>query len=326
MTELSDEDFFRFFNPSAGARLKKLEAEKLDLVHYTSASNAMRILRDKQITLRNSTLMNDFLEIEHGENCLAEAWKSNLGKGSEQSSEGRLARVLNSFSPTILPAVEQQFNASWGQRKTDTFIISLAEHNEATEGELGRLSMWRAYGGQTNVALVVSPEDVIAGEADELASTPVHYCSEEDFLTEHFNKLVCAIEENAEQIKQIDRDHIVFYLNWVLNSFAISVKHPGFLEEKEWRIFNAPWLSFDHSIDKKVINIQGVPQAVSQINLNPDPDAEGPRAMHRILKKVIVGPSQYPSVLYDAFCRELEALGFESPNEMVVVSNIPIRR
>ncbi len=323
---ISDEQFFRIFNPMAARRLESLQRNQFDLAHYTSASNALRILRDQSVTLRNAVLMNDFLEIEHGENCLISAWKSMIGKGSHENTNGRLVKVLNTISPTIAPALEQLFDGRRSDRKTDTYLLSLAEHDDRTEGTIGRLSMWRAYGGRTNVALIVNPIEAIAGEASGLFSSPVHYCSNESFIAEQFEDLVSAFESNASELATIDRDRIVHHLNWVFNSLAVSVKHPGFEEEREWRIMYAPWLYHDESITRRVLDIQGIPQTVAQFTLDKSPSATGPRATHRILKKIIVGPTENPWVLYDAFCRELEALGFQDASERVVVSNIPIRR
>lgn len=48
--------------------------------------------------------------------------------------------------------------------------------------------------------------------------------------------------------------------------------------------------------------------------------------LNNLLKKIIVGPTENPWVLYEAFVEELERAGVEDAPNKVVVSDIPIRR
>jgi hypothetical protein len=47
-------------------------------VYYTSAETAMHILRSSEVWMRKSSLMNDYREIEHGFDCLNNAYKKNV--------------------------------------------------------------------------------------------------------------------------------------------------------------------------------------------------------------------------------------------------------
>lgn len=40
-------------------------------VHYTSANGAASIIREQEVWLRNSSVMNDYSEVAHGEHCLS---------------------------------------------------------------------------------------------------------------------------------------------------------------------------------------------------------------------------------------------------------------
>jgi len=295
------------------------------MAHYTSASNAIRIIDSKCLTLRNAMLMNDFSEIRHGESCLSASWASEHGKGTS-TQPGRLLRIFNKISPTIIPAVEQRYDNHLSQRKTDTFIISLAEHNEQTEGQLGRLSMWRAYGGQTNVALIFNPPNTESEASTGLFSAPVVYKHRDDFVADVFSETVSSIESNIEELLDIDRDELVDYLSWTLNVMALSAKHPGFMEEKEWRVIYAPWLYFDASIKDRIVDIQGVPQKTFQVDLSEQSGKAGVPAFGDLLNKVIIGPTEHPWVLYETFVMKLEKAGLPDAATKVVVSDIPIRR
>ena len=49
------------------------------MVGYTSADVAMSIIQNKQVWTRNTTVMNDFKEIEYGESCLVAAYRGAAG-------------------------------------------------------------------------------------------------------------------------------------------------------------------------------------------------------------------------------------------------------
>ncbi|MEY1555202.1 DUF2971 domain-containing protein [Yoonia sp. R2331] len=325
--ELNREDYLRIFNPILAERYQTLANEKFDLVHYTSASNALRILNDQRVSLRNASLMNDFSEIDHGEKCIVEAWKSVHGRGNGQIPNGELFNLLHDISPVIFPAVEQTFDKVLHQRRIDSFLLSLAEHDEKSEGTLGRLSMWRAYGGRTNVALVLNNFSETPDEASGAFTVPVTYSNFEQFSTDHFPKLVAALRDNIETLKCMSPDQIARAVSWTLHTLSISIKHPGFSEEREWRILYAPWLISDDEIESRVVDIGGIPQKVFDLDLSPNRNTDRPwRQIPNLLKKVIIGPTEHPWVLYEAFVIELENLGISDAGSKVIVSEIPIRR
>ncbi|MDO9460255.1 MAG: hypothetical protein Q7N95_09115, partial [Alphaproteobacteria bacterium] len=61
---------------------KRLDVEQNNrrFVHYTSAEAAVGIIRNREIWMRKSSVMNDFMEIEHGMECLKAAYASETGK------------------------------------------------------------------------------------------------------------------------------------------------------------------------------------------------------------------------------------------------------
>jgi Protein of unknown function (DUF2971) len=324
--ELSVDRFLSIFQPAHAKRLLQLGNKRRDLVHYTSASNAMRILRNARVTLRNASLMNDFSEIDHGEKCVLQAWHSDLGRGKSTPYSGKLAKILNSISPTILPAIEHEYDRNLAARKSDTFILSLAEHDDKREGRLGRLSMWRAYGGRTNVAIVVDPTYLYGEAAGGAYSAPVIYSAVDSFTAQFFKPLVESIEENYAEISKLDRDYIVECLAFTLSSMSMTTKHPGFSEEQEWRIIYAPWQNSDAKVASEILDIAGIPQKVQYVKLDGSADLSGKLTVSEILKKIIIGPTENPWILYEAFVNELQKSGVKNPDSKVIVSDIPIRR
>jgi hypothetical protein len=269
--------------------------------------------------------MNDFSEIDHGEACLLKAWFGSDGGKVSQGETGRLANVLSRISPTIVPAIEQTFDGIQARRKTDTFLLSLSELDEDEEGLIGKLSMWRAYGGSTNVALVVKPGFLFSESAHpNLFSAPIVYRDVAEYHRREFAQFVDSIEKNFDRLATIDRDVLVAYIVSFFNISAITTKHPGFKEEKEWRIIYAPWMQGGPRLEEEIVEISGLPQKVFYIGFGSQDGLHF--SINDLLEKIIIGPTENPWILYEAFVSQLENLGFENASSKVLVSDIPIRR
>jgi hypothetical protein len=78
---------------------------------------------------------------------------------------------------------------------------------------MGRLSMWRAYGGDAGVALVLNTRAFLGDIAPMgVWVTPVRYTSEEDFLS-FFSAWADRLLRKEATLCQADRDNlkIAFY-------------------------------------------------------------------------------------------------------------------
>jgi hypothetical protein len=107
-------------------------------VYYTNAEVASSILRNREIWMRNASVMSDFKEISHGMECVTAAWGGASGDV--------LKRALGSAFPGLPEEVATLFN-SWSLAiSVDTYLTCVSEHR-SEEDQRGRLSMWRAYGG-----------------------------------------------------------------------------------------------------------------------------------------------------------------------------------
>jgi len=218
------------------------------LVHYTSAEAGCRIISGQEVWLRNSLLMNDFSEIEHGMACLRQAWASPTGNQLQQW----LDRVEQGLAGRIVGLFDSHVDGL----KAATFMMSLSRH-EDDEDQLGRLSMWRAYGGKSGVALVLRP-DIFVSTTDKLKvySSPVRYLSAPDFLAA-FDSWANGLIGRYEEICRIDKDLLTGFFFLSLRVFVLCTKHPGFKEEKEWRIFHSPLLDGNSKWLKKENEIIG---------------------------------------------------------------------
>ena len=289
------------------------------LVHYTSAEAAYRIISSRQIWLRNAALMNDYSEMRHGLSCLQEAWVSPTGQ--------RLQGWLDEKWPGLREEIENTFNSHSDSFTNETFMLSLSEHDD-DEDELGRLSMWRAYGGRAGVALVLNPT-VFSSQTDVIKafSTPVVYQDVATFVA-WFGGWVDGLLAAESDLLSVEREWLSGIFFYAFRTFVLCTKHPGFQEEKEWRVFHSPaidgqspWL--EHATE--VIN--GIPQQVIKIHLRDDDNLGVVGvAPATLVNRVIIGPCEHPIPIRQALCVALGEAEVPEPPSKLWISFIPLRQ
>ena len=213
------------------------------LVHYSSAEAALAILENREIWLRNTTVMNDYMEVQHGLEALSAAYSSDSGKAFQE--------LLNTNFSDVCKETEELFNSWQNVLRYETFITCMSEHVPG-EDKLGRLSMWRAYGSTTGVALVVKSAPFRSDtQVLRAYSTPVRYATsaglEADFL-----QLATSFAGNLSLIEGLGRQTVKNHLFNMYKWAALAVKHPGFEEEREWRIAYAPKMDLSEVINPRL--------------------------------------------------------------------------
>ena len=299
-------------------KLKKIREDKDRFVYYTSADTAINIIKNKQIWLRNATAMNDYSEIDYGFQCLNEAYKSNVGT--------KFNTLLDSFYPGLAKELKDMFNTLLPAMSRETFITCLSEHL-SSEDLHGRLSMWRAYGGHTGVALVIN-SDVILSEAVVLNihSGAVNYFSKAQFMDD-FAKITDRMEQRVDLLKRLDREVIKNMVFYLFRYFTLCTKHPGFLEEREWRIIAQPDLYPSDYLSQSVELVNGIPQNVLKLDLvNHEDKGLTGLAIQDLLNRIIIGPCEFPYLVYKAFLKLLIENDIPEPEEKLVISDIPLRK
>jgi DUF2971 family protein len=309
------------FLPYARSQVQRLypnrAADHAFFVHYTSADAAYNIIKSKQVWMRNTSLMNDYREVWHGFDCLTKAWKKH---GPE------LKTALNEISKDVGSEAETLFNSWSGNIRNRTYITSLSEQ-DSSENLHGRLSMWRAFGSMSvpRVAIVLRiPWFTGAVEALKVMFTPVAYLNDVQ-VEKQLSSVVSNVQANATFLQSVDRQWIV---NAVFNmlAFAVtSIKHEGFKEEREWRLLYWPDRLPSKDMLESAEIINGIPQRVYRIPLGSDKAEIAGIHFAAIFERLIVGPTQFPTAIHDAFVEELKAAGVADAANRVVASNIPIR-
>lgn len=312
-----DEETIKFnqiFQPGLIEESLAVVSEKMRFVYYTSADTAMKVICNRELWFRNSKVMNDYSEISYGLGLISAVFSGDEGERFRSAVE-------DIFSGTIEKAGE--LLAGWERDwELETYIACVSVHNPE-EDQQGRLSMWRAYG---DTALVVNNTPMTA-ITDQLAvfSIPVLYLSEQG-LSDYLTKITDAILINRTYLQGLGQETLVAYIHNMLFRFAIATKHPGFAEEKEWRLFYRPTERASPGMSEEIVVLGGVPQKVYKLRLAHEPE----NGLHgadipSLLDRIIVGPTEFPYVSYKAFAGVLAEASVENAAEKVVISDIPLR-
>ena len=327
MNEQNDENaeaairlLFGILQPEISASTERLRSGTSRLIHYTSAENALSIIKSERFWLRNVRCMNDYSEIQHGIALLLRVFREN-----ESARRERLVSYLDQIAPGATREAIADFD-SWIPNLPDqTFIGCLSEFDPSDN--FGRLSMWRAYSSRKAGVAIVMNSEPFSAETDKLNaySLPVAYLTDQEFAA-GIDRCLDAIEATIDSIRLLSFAtvrHIVFW--WIL-TMAVGLKHPAFVEEREWRVVYLPGLWRSNAIEETTESVAGIPQIVQKIPLRDDPDSGLIKAdLDHLLYKIIIGPSEYPLVLRNAFAVALAEKNVSEPLSRISVSSIPLR-
>jgi hypothetical protein len=308
-----------FLPYSAGCR-KRVVDGGVRFVHYTSAANALSIIRHRRLWMRNTTCMADYREVHHGLDALN--WYFN----NEPHRQAFFA-ALNDCHSGSAEDIWTLFNHWWQNTQLQTYITAISEHDDR-EDLHGRLSMWRAFGGAAaaRVAFVIKlqlrwNENI----ALQLILHPVSYFTGQELKNE-LDAVVSNIQAERDFLRSLDRGVFITNVFHMLVVNVVCLKHEGFHEEREWRIIYAPRRSPSCLIESAIEVVSGVPQFVYKIPLENNPAAGiSGIALGDILDRIIIGPSQFPWAMYEAFVAALDEAGVKDAANRVFASQIPVR-
>lgn len=296
------------------------------LAHYTTAEVAQSIISNAEVWLRNALAMNDFSEIQHGRECLDYV--------AERKLLQKLLSIVDAAHPDLGREILQRLSGGMNSLVYDTYITCLSEFAAPTrtdgtrdpDHEYGRLSMWRAYGRDNGVALLFDPKFVSEqGNLGNIFTSPVYYGDKKGFA-EQFERVVDRVAAIPEVLKTCTRADLLDRVFNALRFSMLSVKHPAFKEEEEWRIIYTPGIGGSRFVEKAVKLVRGVPQVVHVLKLVDDIPNGIRAAPASLIHEVLVGPCEFPMLLRQTFFHELREAGVQDPSGRIRNSGIPLRR
>ncbi len=322
------QDIFKLrdiFAPHEARRRDELFKHNRRLIHYTSAAAAISIIRNGVVWMRNVRCMNDFMEVEHGFQLMQRSFEPPIDSETEKGLRAVTA-ALDSIFPNISQEGIDWFDGWLFDLRNKTYITCLSEHDKFEE-KFGRLSMWRSYtANQVGVGLVINPLPFYSlSETFGAFSSPVYYFGDTE-LRDTFFEIAANIKANKEFLEAKERSEIHSYFCMLLRATAMCTKHPGFIEEKEWRIMHTQGLDDPGALLQEVECINGIPQPVYKIPLK-DHEESGMTGISipDLLEHVIIGPTQFPVPVWDAMVIELNKAGVADAEKKVSYSGIPLR-
>lgn len=280
------------------------------LAYYTSSETALRIIQNKTFWLRNPRLMNDYQEVVHGIECIQNALTDNdITAAADRTINQIFANVFDQI-------VERWVETRELYNSTHGFIACLSEID--ADDSRGMLSMWRAYGGSNGVAMILSPS-ILQSDTEFLNTfcSPVLYGEVDDIKAE-IEGILTELHISRSAVEAAGQAFLVDRLVRALEFAMLSIKHVGFVEEREWRMihrFNglSDYLSYEGRV------VRGNAEVVCEIDLS----SEESLAPDKLFEKIIVGPCQFPENTAEALRCAFVNRGMGVPS--IAISDIPLR-
>jgi hypothetical protein len=322
--------FLEVFLPYAARRTERVEKANGRFVYYTSAATACSILEKEEVWLRNARLMNDYSEVSYGWQCLLAAW-------NDPEVQAVMNPIFDQIGPDLKERIETKFTERLQERVFETYIICVSEHGSelkddhgqlvADEDLHGRLSMWRAYAGDSSVAFVFKNAPFFNdSNAFPAFTSPVMYADTAKFKSEFLN-FIKNLEDNIEWLKEQGPVCFVQSMETALVAAILSTKHPAFAEEREWRVIYSPTVMRSDNIKMEVMAVGGIPQRIQKLPLKDIPEAGLVGiTIPDFLDRIIIGPTQEPNPIAAALGSLLSNLNVTNPYDRIRISNVPLRK
>lgn len=264
--------------------------------HYTTQAGLMGILDSKTLWASNLRHLNDRREFTFAMSV----------------AERVLAGLDTDRYPTLIDYLMGQIRRE-GFDDTRTFVASFSERPD-------QLSQWRSYGGGGGFCL--------AFEAPQLEMEEAHYgrwgrCEyalpgQEELIREVLeplslptrSQMADVVFEDLPEWRMESDQFLSEGLYMDIEYYAPLIKHPGFVEEAEWRIIAQP---LDYPVE-------GAKWRAGPFSPTPYLEVSGVIAA---LREVIVGPNPEPRATEAAVLALLRATGFTDVE--VKISDTPLR-
>ncbi|MDO1580912.1 DUF2971 domain-containing protein [Rhizobium oryzicola] len=312
------DDLEQIFSPIAFRQMQQFRDSGRRFAYYTDADTALKIISGEKLWLRKSQCMNDSAELHWG--------LSHLSRHQERITAA-LNQAFSHIGEDLGTAIWHLFMANEWKFRWNSFVACVSEHGPEDD-RFGRLSMWRAYGRNSGVALVFHADKLMRlFQMRGQWASPVFYADEDSF-SDAVGEWERSVRDGTMAIRAhltTADDAIQSGLRW-LAAATICTKHRAFEEEREWRAIIAPD-AHPADCERFVHTFGNTPQVVYSMPLNCG-GAEPVRLVD-LLERIIIGPCQFPAEVFDALVHTLRPKYNETTqfSEWVKIhdSQIPLR-
>ncbi|HEU0162626.1 MAG TPA: DUF2971 domain-containing protein [Rhizomicrobium sp.] len=314
----------RVFLPYFSEQSDYLKEHGIQLAYYTSCETADKIIRNREFWLRDCRLMNDSTEVTHGISIIDAYFSGEHGKA--------FFAALDEIRSGVARRAFELFHEWKTARDAQAFVMSFSRHAQPksplaeNEKAHGRLSMWRGYGGPDNVAMIFKvPFGQDSDGSLMLFLSPVGYFESVDA---QIAQVIANARAEKELLRDAPEDMVTMAMFVMFVMAATSLKHPGFMEEDEWRLIYLPSTWRSKLVREVSVEIRpGHPEIVCQVPLSAFSKAGiSGIDLKTALDRVIVGPSEFRDEIGRYIADALRAVGIEDADARVKQSEIPFRR
>lgn len=315
-----DKDLLRaIFLPTLDEAIKNMDAKKIKLAHYTSFEVALQIIEGEAVWMRDVSHMNDIGEVRYG----IQAVDAFI---SETADRTMLVDTLDAVHSALGAQIVPIWQMMKANISTSVYISCFSEHLPGKE-DFGRLSMWRAYCCKPDgVALVLNTEAFrLESNALNAYSSPVFYGTVGEFHAK-FREMLSNIQANTDMLRTSDPQMLLSHVIMAILFGAVCLKHPGFSEEKEWRVIHMSLIKLPSLLRKKEVNIRGRDETIFEIPLKDAPE-QGLVGIEikDLLHQIVIGPSNRTETIRSRLAEALSNRGIMNPVSRIVASDIPLR-
>ncbi len=290
------------------------------LAHYTSLGALEKILANEEIWFSNPLFMNDREEINFGVSKGVAAIRKSESIKAALGTAGRNKTFTDGLGGYVCEFIQKSL--------FETYVLCFSEHTPGNSD--GLLSMWRGYGANgRGCALVLDTSKVMHVEESPLVIVQVHYASQEkriawfEGLAERFAEILGSIPIPDDKLYLASA--AIFQR---IKLAALSLKHTGFSEEREWRIIYTTERDADGRL-KHMQDFRNGPRGVEPILRFKMEPLEGITApdlsFDDLLQAILLGPSTSSYIAVRCVERMLDVLKKPHLKERVSASMIPFR-
>lgn len=305
------------FAPKQLAAFKRLrDNPNAKVAHYTNAQLAMQIIRGEEVWLMPTSSMNDTWELTYSFENTRNAIRSPQGQ--------RFIAEMERAAPGLISEVATIMDSWIGVIMANAYIVSLSIHTSSDDMR-GRLSMLRQYGGDQPVALILNNNPFVKyTDALGANSAAVSYLEPDDFV-KRFAAASRSVRRDKEMLEFADRDLLKAAVFQMLTSSILCVKHPGFAEEREWRVFHVAGMSEPGLTTIARESIRGTERLVCKLPFRERPGEQLGVTIPALLHRVILGSMTNRHVVKEELIELLRTKGVTDADQRVIESDTPYR-
>lgn len=290
------------------------------LAHYTSAQTLDAIFSSGQFWLSHPMLMNDMEELQWGIRAGVSVLQAHNGISSALGSSGSFDLLRRFF--------DEYVEAMGSGDAYSIFAACFCEHNEESDVD-GLLSMWRAYGANGGgAAIVFDTSKLTPKDESPFLLAPIRYgtgAEREAWISGKLDEVAKFIGLNKAHVNNDFLSTIAHLLLARLKIFALTTKHSGFKEEREWRLIYLPDRDHDSSFSKNISYVVGSKGFHPKMKLPLNSDLLGEVELSGLIKEVILGPTHEGALGLAAVRHMLSSRGYDELTPRVFRSTTPFR-